>query len=382
MFKKVNWLFIMNNRGEVGGEEVKESFGEAIVDALDKEEKPAVETPAVETPAVETPAAWDKVERRKSYEGEKRRAVDKVDPDPEHEMDFEVEEGKGKAKMKLSDLKGTAKWIRDNGRMIASYLKTREMANKHPEYGKLLDGVITRSFDDKGNFNKDFAEKTLSALEGKVDKVETKIEEKDELIDKMQGQLEDLDPDSPQAKVLKDSIAYQKNLKAEFKRQIGEANKKIDDLAGKLTAVDKKHTDFLSEQDKAETTVEVKRISGIYEKEIGALTEGFKKDGFEFDDDDERKEFDSAVRNTVAANSKDIKDDAGFAKLVQSTAKAVKDKISKRRESHVNKYLSKKGQPPKKEGEASKKKEEVNDDPLKGKTMGEVLAEGMFSETK
>ncbi len=361
--------------------EIKDSFGEAIVDALDKQETPTVETPVVETPDKETSPVWDKVERRKSYEGEKRRASDKVDPDPEHEMDFEVEEGKGKAKMKLSEMKDTAKWIRENGVMINSYLKTREMANKHPEYGKLLNGVITRSFDENGNFNKEFAEKTLATLEGKVGETEDKIEEKDDLIEKMQSQLNDLDPESPQAKVLSDSIVYQKNLKAEFKRQLGEANKKIDELDKKLSTVDKKHAYFLSQQENAETAVEVKRLSGVYEKEIGTLTEGFKKDGFDFDDEDEQKEFDVTVRNGVTVNSKDIKDDAEFVKLIHATAKAVKDKISKRRESSVTKYLSKKGQPPKKE-ETPKKKEEVNDDPLEGKTMGEVLAEGMFSEKK
>jgi hypothetical protein len=131
----------------------------------------------------------------------------------------------------------------------------------------------------------------------------------------------------------------------------------------------------LSEQGKAEQNVEVKRLSELYKKEIGALTEKNT-----FMDEDERREFDAAVRNGVAVNSKDVKDDTGFVKLIQATAKAVYDKMSKRRESIVNDYLKKKGQPPKKEDEPPKKKTE-DEDPLKGKTMGEAIADEMFSGT-
>ena len=356
-------------------------FGEAIVTALDAQEK---ETPATpETPEApkepETPPAWDKTERRKSYEGEKRRASDKVDTDPETELDFEFEAGKGKAKMKLSELRDTAKWIHDNKGTLSSMLKHREMVTKYPEFGKVMNAVIEKSFT--GNeLNKDFVTKTLASLEGKAERIEEKLEDKDELIDEMQTQLDDLDPDSPQAKILKKSIVYQKGLKAELRKQMSEGQKRIDALEAKLNGVEKKHTEFLSEQDKAEHAVEVKRISEIFKTEFGALIDKEKKDGYKFIDDDEKKEFDSAVRQAVANGSKDIKGDAEFVKLIQSTAKAVYDKMSKRRETWVNDYLKKKGQIPKeKEKEPAKKPEE--DDPLKGKSIGQAIADEMFSGT-
>ena len=197
----------------------------------------------------------------------------------------------------------------------------------------------------------------------------------------MQKQLEDLDPDSPQAQILNKSIAYQRGLKQQFQKQLSEGQKRIDALEAKLNGVEKKHTDFLSEQDKAEQTVEVKRLTEIYSKEVGALTDKEKKDGYKFIDDDEQKEFDAAVRNGVAANSKDIKDDVAFVKLIQTTAKAVYDKMSKRRESWVNGYLKKKGQVPKEDEEPPKKKIEEEKDPLEGKTIGQAIADEMFSQT-
>jgi len=58
------------------------SIGEAVIKEFETPEETPKETPK------ETPVEWDKVERRKSYEGDKRRAADKVDPDPEQELDF------------------------------------------------------------------------------------------------------------------------------------------------------------------------------------------------------------------------------------------------------------------------------------------------------
>ena len=368
-------------------------FGEAIVSALDAQEAEAPEAP--ETPAApETPPAWDKTERRKGYEGEKRRASDKppvIDADPEHELDFEFEAGKGKAKMKLSELRDVAKWIHEQKGTLSSMLKHREMATKFPEFGKIMNTVIEKSFN--GNeLNKDFVTKTLATLEGKQEKVEEKIEDKDELIEEMQSQLDDLDPDSPQAKILKKSIVYQKGLKSELRKQAADSQKRIDALEAKFNGVEKTQKDFLSEQDKAEQTVEIKRLSQIYTKEVGVLTDKDKKDGYKFIDEDEQKEFDSAVRKAVAVGSKDIKDDAAFVTLIQLSAKAVYEKMSKRRETWVNDYLKKKGQGKEvhlstnmsyEEGkgrEKGKGVDKTDDDPLKGRSIGQAIADEMFAE--
>lgn len=377
MKRKLNWLFFLDNeRGEVGGGD-EPSIHSAFMEALDKpEETPPPETPPAETPP-ETPPAWDKVERRKVYAGEKRRAEDKAVDDPEFEMDFEPEAGKGKLKLKAAQLKAMAKELFENKNSYNYGRAMMDAGTKHPEFRTLIDKVVAMSFKDLKDFQPENVTKILAQLEGKAEKVEEQVEEKDALIDEMQSQLEDLDPDSPQAGILKKSIAYQKGLKAQFQKQLGEGQKRIDALEAKLNGVEKTHKDFLSEQDKAESAVEVKRLSGVYDKEIGALTASDNKDGYKFSDDDERKEFDMAVRNSVAANSANIKDDESFVKLIQGSAKAVYEKMALRRESWVNGYLKKKGQVPKKEDELPKKKEDEKD-PNEGKTMGEILADNFF----
>lgn len=346
-----------------------------------KEETPAPETPAPETSEkVETPPAWDKVERRKAYEGEKRRALDKAVDDPEYEMDFEPEAGKGKLKLKSTQLKSMAKEVFENKNAYNYGLAMMDAGTKHPEFRTMIDKIVSMSFKDLKDFQPETVTKILSALEGKAEKVEEKIEEKDDLIDEMNKQLEDLDQDSPQAAILKKSILYQKNLKAQLQKQDAEGQKRIDALEAKLNGVEKTHKDFLSEQDKAESAVEVKRLSGIYDKEIGALTAADKKDGYKFSDEDERKEFDMAVRNSVATNSANIKDDESFVKLIQGAAKAVYEKMAVRREAWVNEYLKKKGQVPKEKEEPPKKKEEEEKDPNEGKSLGEIMADsGAFA---
>lgn len=352
------------------------SIHEAFMSELDKpEETPAEKTPeTLPAKSEETPPAWDKVERRKAYEGEKRRASDKTIEDPEHEMDFELESGKGKHKLKTSQLKSMASEIFKNKNAYNYGLAMLDAGTKHPEFKTMIDKIVSMSFKDLKDFQPENVTKILSALEGKTEKIEEKIEDKDQLIADMEAQLDDLDADSPQAVILRKSIAYQKNLKAQFQKQLGEGQKRIDALEAKLNGLEKTHKDFLSEQEKADSTVEVKRLSGIFEKEIGALTSAEKKDGYKFTDDDERKEFDTAVRNSVAANSANIKSEEDFVKLIQSSSKAVYDKMAMRREAIVNDYLKKKGQVPKKEEEPPKEKEKEKD-PNEGKTLGEIMAE-------
>ena len=358
-------------------------IGEAIMAELETQEKEPAETPAAaeaEKPA--EPQAWDKVERRKGYEGEKRRAADKppvVDADPETELDFEFEAGKGKAKMKLSELRDTAKWIHENKGTLSSMLKHREMVTKFPEFGKIMNTVIEKSFT--GNeLNKDFVSNTLATLEGKKEKIEDKLEDKDELIEEMHSQLEDLDPESPQAQILKKSIVYQKGLKAELRNQMKESKQRIDAMEAKLNGVEKKHTDFLSEQDNAEQKVEVKRISNIFKEEFGTLTDKEKKDGYKFISEKVSKRFETEVRNAVAANSSAVKSDDDFRKLVRDTTSAIHKEYQDEGEIYINDYLKKKGQVPKEKEKEPAKPDEKEKDPLGGKTFGEAIADEMFSE--
>ena len=114
----------------------------------------------------------------------------------------------------------------------------------------------------------------------------------------------------------------------------------------------------------------------------------------------------------VSSGAKEVKDDEAFVKLIEGSGKAVWERTGKLREAAVNEYLRSKGKPPakgedkseeaelkdmqtqlsalEKDGKedtheaeklraAIKAKKEFNDDPLKGKSIGESIAEAMFA---
>lgn len=376
-------MFISQINRDPNEQDEAGSFQDAISNAMDTAEQETPESKENESnegkeenaEGTETENKWDgKTDRRSKFSGQERR---NSALDPEHELDFEMEPGKGKAKFKTSELKEAAKFIHANKDSIAGALKIREMAAKHPEFGKILQTVIGKSFNGE-NFNQDFATKTLSALEGKAEKIEDKIDDKEDDIKEMQTLLDELDQDSPQAKILARNIANQKAQRSQLQNALNQIN----EMKSRVDGIEQKNTDFLKKQETEHTSVEVKRLSETFSKEIGALTDAQKKDGYKFIDADEQAEFDSTVRNIVASNAKNIKTDADFVKSIQDAAKAVYDKMSKRREAYVNDYLKKKGQTPKtKDEEKPKQKKENDDDSLNGKTIGETIADAMFAES-
>ena len=355
--------------------------------------------------------------RAKGYEGEKRRGADKAAEDPEHEMDFEIEAGKGNHKFKLSELKETAKFLHENKNSLAASLKIRELATKHPEFGKMINAAIEKSFGENETYNGEFVTKTLASLDAKADAVEDKIEDKDEEIEKAEALLnsDDIDPDSVQAQVLKSNIAAMKSTRAQLKQALS----KIDEVSKKFGAVEESHKTFISGQEKADEDKEVNRISGIFTKEFDVLTDSKRDNGYKFIDDEDRQDFENKVRNIVAseAGKKDttIKNDDDFVNLIKNTSNAVYDRISKIREGYVNDYIRSKGGKVSSEGDAPKdtavsvenmekqlaaleqegKKDSPDavqlrkaieaekaklDDPLGGKTIGETIADAVYAD--
>lgn len=431
MIKKMNkWLFFLNNKGETGGEgnpspEDEPTIGEAIVKEIENQEagggEKSDEEKAAEAEAAKAAAENPEIDiegykganrRAKGYEGDKKRESDKVIEDPEHELDFEFEEGKGNHKLKLSELKDTAKFLHQNRRSLGSSLKIRDMATKNPEFGKLLNNVIEKSFGKDEVYNGEFVSKTLASLDAKAEKIDEKIDEQDDDIKKAEELLnsDDIDPDSVQAQVLKSNIAAMKSTKA----QLTKALKKIDDVSAKFGDVEKSHQTFIADQGKAEEDKEVSRISDIFTKEFKVITDKGRENAYKFVDDEDRQDFEAKVRNIVSRESgkKDstVKTDEDFVKLIKSASESVYKRISGIREGHVNDYIRSKGGKPKgdapkdtivslddmkkqlaaleKDGkkdspEAKKLKAaiEADDDPLGGKTIGETIADAMFAES-
>ncbi len=397
-----------NNENE---QKEEPSFGEAIVNEIDKQESEAGKTDE-EKEEIDIEGYKGSNRRAKGYEGDKRREADKVIEDPEHELDYEFEEGKGKHKLKLSELKDAAKFLHQNKKSLGSSFKIREMATKNPEFGKLLNGVINRSFNGKDEvYNNEFVSKTLASLDAKAEKIDDELDETDSDIKQAEDLLnsEDIDPDSVQAQVLKSNIAAMKSTKA----QLTKALKKIDDVSAKFGSVEESHKTFIDSQGKAEEDKEVTRVSGIFNKEFDAITDKGRKKAYKFVNDAQLQRFENEVRDIVANGSKTgsgVKTDEDFVKLIKSASEAAYKEIVDLRESAVNDYIRKKGDKPQgdalkdttvseenmkeqlaaleKDGkkdspEAQKLRAAIKaaeDDPLGGKTMGEVVAEAMLAK--
>ena len=300
---------------------------------------------------------------------EPKSEAPKVDDDPEYELDYEEEPGK-KAKTKLSELKATAKWLNDNKQLITGSLKIRDEASKNPAFGKALQTLISQAYDEKGNYNGQAVDSILSKLEAKAEAVQEKIDDKTDDIADMEKMLSDLDEDSPHASILKKNIAAAKSLRAQMSQSL-EMNKKLQE---RLDGLDKFKTELTTKEETKLKDSEVKRLSDTYQKEIGALCDPAKSDGYRFVDTDEQADFDRAVRDSVAQKAEGIKSDAEFVKVVKEAAKAVYDKMSKRREAYVNDYLKKKSGAPKEPEQKTESKK-----PLTFEDMGAALGEAALT---
>jgi len=365
-----------NPEGAAGGAAAAvepQSIQEAVIQGFDEQEKAAEAAAGADDAKKASDDAAAKAEAEK-------KAKEEAPEDPEFELDFEEEEGKGKAKAKLSDLKKLAAWEKQNRAVIAGAFGVRSAAAQNPEFGKLLQTVITKAFDDKGVFNKAESERLLGVLEAKVEvseeKIEGKIEGTEDDIKEMEEDLEDLDADSPQAKILKRNIAASRNLRAQLqsaRAQNQEFQKRLDGLETNFTA-DKKQ--------KEESTREagVTRLSGIFDAEIATLTAEDKQDGLKFFDAEDKADFDRAVRAGVAKRAGECKSDDDFRKVTQEVAKAVHQKMQQRQASYINDYLRKKGKTPLDGAKPPQKPEDPNKDPNEGKSIGEILADGVFAE--
>lgn len=374
--------------------------------------------PEDEKPEIDIEGYKGKNRRGEGYVGEKRRQVDKDAENPSHEMSFEMEEGKGKHKLTLQDLKETAAFLHNNRNSLAASLKIREMATKNPAFGKLINSIIEKSHDGaEGAYNEEFVNKITTSLDAKADKVEDKIDETDEDIKFAEDLLNSdaIDPDSVQAQVLKNNIKVMKANKA----QLTKTSAKIDELISKVGGVEKSHKTFLTDTEKAAETKEIDRVSGMFDKEFNILTDPKREKGYTFPDEEAQKDFEKKVRDVVSSESgktdTTIKTDEDFVKLIRNTSEAVYKRIQSIRETYVNDYIKSKGGKVPGEGDAPKDtavtvddmkaqlaqmekdgkkdspeavklkaaievKEAEENDPTKGKTIGETIADAVFAD--
>ena len=346
---------------EAGTSPMLEALNEAEASET-KEETTEVQRETSEEGAQKTKFPWGDEDRRKER--------GKISDDDEIELDYEEDKDGAKvtAKRKISDIKATAKWLKENEQLIRSAVGMREQFKANPELSKAFTKFWERAFDgDK--YNPEAVGKMLEMLEGKGEQIENKQEQNADDIAEAEKELEQLDPDSPQYKIAKRNLTALKQVREQLKTAL-DSNKTLQE---KLDGFSKFKGDFEETQRRNVEQAGAKEAADLFDRTFSALAS--KDGGMTFDDAGDAKEFENGVRDAVAtlASQDKIKNDADFVKAIQDSAKAVFENISKRNQRIVAEYLKKKGAAPKEETPKVEKKEQKADE----RSIGEALMDEM-----
>lgn len=310
---------------------------DSVIDKAAEPDKPADQTPPSNEEPKKTKFAWGDEDRRKT----RQQASD----DDEFDMGYEQEDEKGNkaaVKAKLKEIKEAAKFYYENRGAINLGLGLSRQFKQSPEWAKAFDTIQAKMWEG-GKYNGEFVNKQLSFLEGKAEQIQDKIDDKADDIADMEKDLNELDPDSPQARILRRNINALKTTRAQLQQTLA-LNK---ELQGKIDGVQKSQTDFSESQKKQRQDEEAKQAIDLFDKEFGALTSKEKKDGFYIDDTGDRADLENSVRDQVGklALEGKIKNDDQFTQAIRDCVKANFEKISKRNERIINEYLKTKKPP-------------------------------------
>jgi len=365
LFKKLFWM-LMNERGEVNVSDddandddddsdendktMEDLISESIAEGEDKDDK-------------KDDVSGENDKNKKGEDEKKNKEGDgesNQDDDPEVELDYE-EDGK-KAKMKMSEIKSTLKWLKENRQPIGGAMKVRELALANPEFGDLLNNVISKSIGEKGEVNKDFIAKTLKSFDVVADKIDDKIEDKDADIEEAEAMLDELDPESSQAMVLKKNIKIMKAQKSQLKEALG----KIDSISSRLEGLDKKTNEDKQKVETQKYQATVEETKKIFNDEYESST----KENIEFINDSEKQKFQSEVKKLVAGQSAKIANNDDFKKVIRESVKIAKKNLEDYHEAIRTDYLKRKKKLP-----SENKKQEENPDPDKVMNLESLTAE-------
>lgn len=356
------WLY-RSPEGAEGGSAEPSSVGEAMLSAMESAESTTSKETSSEDKPAETKSkfAWGEEDRRKTRA--ELKDEDELDLGYENEKDGV----KTPAKMKLSEIKQTAKWLKDNESLVKSAVGMREQFSKNPDLSKAFNTFWAKAFEgDK--YNAEAVTKMAQMLEGKAEAIAAKVDDNADDIAEAEKELAELDQDSPQYKIAKRSLNALKAVRMQLKAA-EDSNKT---LQGKLDGLDKFKTGFEETQKTQKSDAEAKQAGELFDSTLGALTS--KEQGYKFEDADDSKEFENSVRDLVATQAQQgkINNDNEFTKAIQDAAKAAFERISKRNERVINKYLKVKGKLPPKEEVKDKKETEENTQSI-GAAMAESL---------
>lgn len=300
---------------------------DTVIDNAQADPAPADQKPA-DVPAKKF--AWGDEDRRKT--------AAEIKEDQEIELGYEEEKDgkKGQAKYSVKHIREQAKFLHDNRTLINAAFDMNKEFKNNPELSKAFTAFWGNSFKD-GKYSPEYVQKLNGFLEGKQEQVVAAIEDKTDDIKEMETALADLDPDSPQAKILKQSIGALKSTRV----QLSETLKQIKPLQEKLDSLDKFKGNFEETQKKEKEAAEDARISGLLDTELATLTAKEKTDGYHFDDPDDSKDFERLTHDAIlqATSKSKVENDEAFLTIIRASAKAAFETISKRNERIVSKYL-------------------------------------------
>lgn len=284
----------------------------------------------------------------------KGKSVDKAvsEDDPE----YEIENGKDdkgnpiKVKAKLSELK--AGYLRQDDytkktqrlseveKNQKDMIATVEAIRQNPKLAKLFIGIVEGAISEKG-YNEEFIEKQLTALAGVQAEPGDKkkdLQDKNEDIEKI---LEDVDPESPLAKALKQTWAANKALETRLKGLEEGHSKTSKTVEEQIT--------------KEQETAYNKLVDGaakIMNDTLDGLADPEKGSKLDFVSKEEQQEWRYRVVAYLKDNPKDYKDDTEFVTRLNEVGNAVHKYIKQYRESLIAQKL-----------DANKKKKVIEKEP-------------------
>lgn len=349
-----------------------ETIGDALMTAFNEQESEATpdikseEVKTESTPESKTKFAWGDEDRRKSRQ--ELKDDDEIDLGYEDEVDGK----KSPAKAKLAQVREAAKFLRENNQTINAALGMKKEFAANPKLGEAFTKFWAKAYADN-KYNPEAVDQMVGFLEGKADATKEKILDASDDIKEMETLLEELDSDSPQAKILRQNINGLKNTRAQLKEALGT----IKELQTKTGEGEKFRTSFEETQKKQKEEADAKQAGEIFSAEFGALTAKDRKDGYHIEDAEDAEELEGMVRDrvaTLAAQGK-INNDAEFKAAINESVKAAHAKIRAREEKYTNKYIRSKG------GKIEEKPKEVKkDDSEPEQSLGQMMAEGMFGK--
>ncbi len=254
---------------------------------------------------------------------------------PEHEIEFGEEGKKEKKKVKLSELKKGYMLNEDYTTKTQDISAEREKIKDLVNWADAIKGdpeatKVILALSKSGLGNKEMLKKVLEVLEGKA---EEKKEEVSDDITAMEKELEGMDPETAEAKILKRSIVFNKGLLKQITDLKTTINAQGAGIQERTDATTKKKQDAL-----------VVKATKVLNDTLSVLTDA-EKGELKFTSDEAKSLWRQLVVSHLKDNPKEYKDEKNFVTTINEVGKKYHGTLQKHGEEVVAKYLKDKKTP-------------------------------------